>query len=544
VDESKSQALVSQRPDAVMQSGRVTVAVKAPKESLLNDYQRLTNEFENLLTQLEEQGSPPVENAQGERATAGGQLEQCGSPMKWSPHPDGSESGTTRSNAGLEQSAFDEDDGSEDKVMSSDVYPTAPVPPLEEEDDADSVFKCSKCSYSFPTKNQSKKRCSECKWCSKEKDAGKKFVWCTKCSREVPSEAFVLQTPFCSSCMPKTVDQKSVLGAYKKFPQGNERYNTEQQGYPSGEIQWNRKGRRHISWRITHSGETEGQVLFHSTDWTYGGPFGFMSRYHEAKFEQPYLIRNFVFTSIEQAYQLHKASSIRRVPERWSNEWTPPLSSKQLMAIFVRQADSIRGTHITNCGETFDNSRETEPKWFERWDCLFKLTREEGLNISVDAKFKQNPQALILLMMTGDYKLFEAAPDDREGGIGFRAARAVGRELEWGENMLGKALMAARGRERLQCPAWPRTFNLGFWHELEKCHPAKNKEPLTTEELNAHNGASEKYHQAWLEGGGKVLEDRIKMLLAGREELEQIWAADTFDWSTANFSPPKVEIPV
>lgn len=44
--------------------------------------------------------------------------------------------------------------------------------------------------------------------------------------------------------------------------------------------------------------------------------------------------------------------------------------------------------------------------------------------------------------------MWQASPRDRIWGIGFAAEEAEGRRAEWGENLLGKALM--RVRERLR----------------------------------------------------------------------------------------------
>lgn len=52
------------------------------------------------------------------------------------------------------------------------------------------------------------------------------------------------------------------------------------------------------------------------------------------------------------------------------------------------------------------------------------------------------------LLGTGGRELVEASPRDRIWGIGFVAEGAEGRRGEWGENLLGKALM--RVRERLR----------------------------------------------------------------------------------------------
>jgi ribA/ribD-fused uncharacterized protein len=60
------------------------------------------------------------------------------------------------------------------------------------------------------------------------------------------------------------------------------------------------------------------------------------------------------------------------------------------------------------------------------------------------AKFKK------LLLDTGDRELVEASPEDRIWGIGFGADTADANREQWGENLLGVALMNVRRRIREQ----------------------------------------------------------------------------------------------
>lgn len=53
-----------------------------------------------------------------------------------------------------------------------------------------------------------------------------------------------------------------------------------------------------------------------------------------------------------------------------------------------------------------------------------------------------------ILLDTGDSELVEAAPKDRIWGIGFGAKYAEDFRQEWGQNLLGKALMEVRKRLR------------------------------------------------------------------------------------------------
>lgn len=51
-----------------------------------------------------------------------------------------------------------------------------------------------------------------------------------------------------------------------------------------------------------------------------------------------------------------------------------------------------------------------------------------------------------MLLETGDRLLVEASPYDRIWGVGYGAANAEANRGNWGENLLGKALMRVRDR--------------------------------------------------------------------------------------------------
>ncbi|KAF2498681.1 DUF1768-domain-containing protein [Lophium mytilinum] len=80
----------------------------------------------------------------------------------------------------------------------------------------------------------------------------------------------------------------------------------------------------------------------------------------------------------------------------------------------------------------------------EVWDQACDEVVGEGQYL----KFSQNTGLGEVLLGTGKRELVEASPNDRVWGVGFNSEEAEGREGEWGENRLGRALMAARGRLR------------------------------------------------------------------------------------------------
>ena len=78
------------------------------------------------------------------------------------------------------------------------------------------------------------------------------------------------------------------------------------------------------------------------------------------------------------------------------------------------------------------------------WDMVKSAVVETG-NM---AKFGQNTQLRLKLLATENKVLCEAASQDRVWGIGYTAHQAIAMQAHWGENRLGKALMAVRERLR------------------------------------------------------------------------------------------------
>lgn len=69
-----------------------------------------------------------------------------------------------------------------------------------------------------------------------------------------------------------------------------------------------------------------------------------------------------------------------------------------------------------------------------------------------------------LLLKTGDRLLVEASPYDRIWGVGYSAANAEANREDWGENLLGKALM--RVRDRLHAEEDKRMDKIGAEESL------------------------------------------------------------------------------
>lgn len=94
--------------------------------------------------------------------------------------------------------------------------------------------------------------------------------------------------------------------------------------------------------------------------------------------------------------------------------------------------------------------REVKGFQQEIWDQHCDRVVEEGNFL----KFSQDEKLKGVLVGTGSRALVETSPNDRVWGIGFNSDEAEGREGEWGENKLGKAL--ERVRKRLRNPEYVR----------------------------------------------------------------------------------------
>lgn len=79
---------------------------------------------------------------------------------------------------------------------------------------------------------------------------------------------------------------------------------------------------------------------------------------------------------------------------------------------------------------------------------LWKVEREKVAEQGNWLKFSQVEECGRALLDSGDKIIVEASPSDRLWGIGFASDEAEGKEDEWGENILGKALMKVRARLR------------------------------------------------------------------------------------------------
>lgn len=158
-------------------------------------------------------------------------------------------------------------------------------------------------------------------------------------------------------------------------------------------------------------------------------------------------------------------------------QWYPStfiVSHQQIAELIGHPTGELNSEITFNCAEQFmmyckagrfnDTDRQTQvlstasPKEHKRlgkltvgftnesWDQVKNQVVEAG-NM---AKFGQNVHLRRKLLSTGDRLLCEAASRDRVWGIGYTAKHAMSHRKHWGENRLGKALMAVRERLRIE----------------------------------------------------------------------------------------------
>ncbi|KAH7339748.1 hypothetical protein B0J17DRAFT_656613 [Rhizoctonia solani] len=111
--------------------------------------------------------------------------------------------------------------------------------------------------------------------------------------------------------------------------------------------------------------------------------------------------------------------------------------------------------------------------------------KRERLNIVTEGsrlKFRQSETLKVQLLATGDKELVEASPFDRIWGVGFGAKQAPMKRSKWGKNLLGKALMVARGELQAEATSdsidlAPEPDSLGSQQPPEGQHSMEDQRP-------------------------------------------------------------------
>jgi len=85
-------------------------------------------------------------------------------------------------------------------------------------------------------------------------------------------------------------------------------------------------------------------------------------------------------------------------------------------------------------------------------DAVWSAVRDDVAFDACFHKFAQNPPLRDVLLSTGDALLVEASPTDAIWGIGFSEQDAPAHRHQWGQNLLGLALMRVRNALREETP--------------------------------------------------------------------------------------------
>ncbi|KAK0363510.1 hypothetical protein LTR94_014955 [Friedmanniomyces endolithicus] len=176
-------------------------------------------------------------------------------------------------------------------------------------------------------------------------------------------------------------------------------------------------------------------------------PLGYLSQWYESAFE----VDGVTYLTAEMWMMIQKA---KLFGDEVSTAYNDDTTAFEVM-------DRVDGGLLTwSVQETAQKMMETtvpaehqalgrKAKGFDRkkWDQHKSRIVEEG-NYHKFTKSKSKPEMLGMLLATGDRELVEASPTDRIWGVGFGAATAEANREQWGENRLGKAIMAVRDRIR------------------------------------------------------------------------------------------------
>lgn len=148
--------------------------------------------------------------------------------------------------------------------------------------------------------------------------------------------------------------------------------------------------------------------------WKLTGPMGFMSQWYPCTI----VYENMNFSSAEQLMMYKKAILFKdneMATQIVGNSDMHPSQHKQM------------GRRVANFNESV-------------WSRM-----SSSLVVDVNFyKFVQNPMIAEMLMETDNHMLVEASPYDRVWGIGYEEGNAMMNRNRWGQNKLGKCLMAVR----------------------------------------------------------------------------------------------------
>ncbi|KAK3716223.1 hypothetical protein LTR37_006668 [Vermiconidia calcicola] len=255
----------------------------------------------------------------------------------------------------------------------------------------------------------------------------------------------------------------------------NDRYklNLKYRKLPRGELSAGRNpSARYITWLVEYSRSSPGvqYAYFYTDRERYGGPFAFLSNHHSCNFQVLDEESSHTFSSMEQYYQWSKAKCIAAASPRAilsKVDRSTIIHSRALPAYILSLEDP---NDCDKAGKSFDALLGADTDWEEEWHPGWLEKKKSVLGKGVQAKFDQNQELAYLLMMTGDFELVKASHNDRDCGIGQRAALAKeDRQAgKWGKNLLGKALQRTRDMMRVKYGVVEQEYAFNFWRLWEE----------------------------------------------------------------------------
>ncbi|KAL8776246.1 MAG: hypothetical protein Q9213_008341, partial [Squamulea squamosa] len=174
----------------------------------------------------------------------------------------------------------------------------------------------------------------------------------------------------------------------------------------------------------------------------------------------------FTWTSARRSPQAHRESAtiVGEIFRRTTHEkeCTPTLLAginevnKEQRRIFLQEQYMMYQKAITAkdpkvAQQKLATEKPGEQKWLaKKLETLDMKTWHKAKSEVVAegnvCKFRCNQDLKGKLLATGERELVEASPSGRQWGIGFVAEYAEERREEWGQNLLGQALMTVRAR--------------------------------------------------------------------------------------------------
>ncbi|KAL8761955.1 MAG: hypothetical protein Q9184_001969 [Pyrenodesmia sp. 2 TL-2023] len=188
-------------------------------------------------------------------------------------------------------------------------------------------------------------------------------------------------------------------------------------------------------------------------------PHGFLSQWYPTPFTSPQHPR-ITFTCAEQYMMYRKAILSRDFASASAILATPLPGQQKALGRKVRNFDAeawerckfevvVEG-NMYKFGEGGGGAKEDG-----KWDGQGKGKKKKKKKDGAEEVEERGERLREMLLATGERELFEASPRDRVWGIGVgkEVAEVMWREGdtgEWGQNLLGKALMTVRARLRVE----------------------------------------------------------------------------------------------